>query len=132
MQATFDTLLASAPDSRSRARLLAAACKGSGAWLNVLLISSLGLRMDDDCIRIAVGLRLGTTLCSPHDCCRCGNEVDHLGTHGLSCRQSEGRHHRHAAVNDIITELCPQPRSPLVLSHLDSTGLMVKGQTGLQ
>ena len=120
VQATFDTLLASAPDSRSRARLLAAACKGSGAWLNVLPISSLGLRMDDDCIRIAVGLRLGTTLCSPHDCCRCGNEVDHLGTHGLSCRQSEGRHHRHAAVNDIIHRALSTAKIP---SRLEPSGL---------
>ena len=49
-----------------------------------------------------MGLRLGTTLCRPHACHRCGEEVNHLGTHGLSCVQSEGRHHQHAALNDIL------------------------------
>ena len=50
-------------DPRDRARLLASAAKESGAWLNVLPISSLGLRMDDDTVRVAVGLRLGAPLC---------------------------------------------------------------------
>ena len=56
--------------------------------------------MDDEVIRFAVGLRLGLPLC--HLCGSCGAEVDELGTHGLSCRFSKGRHSRHAAVNDII------------------------------
>ena len=28
--------------------------------------------MDDDTIRVAVGLRLGTPLCEPHQCSLCG------------------------------------------------------------
>ena len=82
--------------------LMAASTKESGTWLNALPISSLGLRMDDNTIRVSVGLRLGTTLCRPHACLHCGAEVNHLGTHGLSCVWSEGRHHRHAALNDIV------------------------------
>ena len=57
-----DTLLDDAHDSRTRARLLASTAKESGAWLNVLPISSLGLLMDNDTIRVAVGLRLGAPL----------------------------------------------------------------------
>ena len=83
-----DALLETAPDARARARLLASSARESGVWLNVLPISSLGLRMDDDTIRVAVGLRLGAPLCRPHTCCHCGSEVDALATHGLSCRQS--------------------------------------------
>ena len=79
-------LLENALGSRARARLLASRAKDSGAWLNVLPISSLGLRMDDDTIRVAVGLRLGAPLCRPHTCQHCGAEVDSLATHGLSCR----------------------------------------------
>ena len=96
------SLLEKAPDTQSRARLLAASNKESGAWLNTLPVSSLGLRMDDDTIRVAVGLRLGIPLCHPHKCSLCGAEVDNLATHGLSCRRSEGRHPRHSALNDII------------------------------
>ena len=58
--------------------------------------------MDDDTVHIAVGLRLGSPLCRPHPCCHCGVEVDDLGTHGLSCRRSDGRHYHHAAVNDLL------------------------------
>ena len=66
VSATADFLLDNAPDASSQARLLAALAKESGAWLNALPMSSLGLRMDDNTIRIAVGLRLGSSLCKPH------------------------------------------------------------------
>ena len=91
-----------APDARSRARLLASSRSEAGAWLQALPAPNLGLRMDDETVRVAVGLRLGTPLCQPHGCSHCGSEVDPLGTHGLSCRWSEGRHPRHAVLNDII------------------------------
>ena len=91
-----------ASDCRSRARLLAAATKESGAWLHALPVSSLGLRMDDHTTRIAVGLRLGTPLCQPHICHHCGGHVDALATHGLSCIKSQGRFSRHVAINAII------------------------------
>ena len=100
--ALAESLLESAPDSRARARLLASTTKESGAWLQALPITSLGLRMDDGTIRVAAGLCLGAPLCRPHFCHHCGAEVDSLATHGLSCRWSEGRHHRHAEMNDII------------------------------
>jgi len=62
--ASAEALLENAPDPRSRARLLASMTKESGTWLDVLPISSLGLRMDDNTIRVAVGLCLGAALCS--------------------------------------------------------------------
>ena len=61
------------------ARLRASLTATSGAWLQALPISSVGLRMDDDVIRVAVGLRLGTNLCEPHTC-TCGVPVDARGT----------------------------------------------------
>ena len=95
-------LLDSAEDSQNRARLLASFCKESGYWLEAPPISSLGLRLDDTVIRIAVGLRLGAPLCRPHNCEQCGTTVDEPATHGLHCKKSQGRHSRHSAVNDII------------------------------
>ena len=102
VQATSNVLLETAPDPRARARLLATATTESGAWLHALPITSLGLRMDDEVVRVAVGLRLGVPLCQPHLCSRCGAPVDELATHGLSCSKSQGRHPRHAAINELI------------------------------
>ena len=96
------TLLDEAVDDSERARLLAAMDKSSGAWLQALPISSVGLRMDDATLHIAVGLRLGTAIVARHCCQLCGADVSPLGTHGLSCKYSKGRHSRHAALNDIV------------------------------
>ena len=80
----------------SHARLLATMTKESGAGLQALPITSLGLRTDDTTLRIAVEFRLGTAICAAHLRHHCGAEVDSLGTHGLSCRHSEGQFHRHS------------------------------------
>ena len=102
---SMDQLLQKAPHDLSRARLLAVLAEESGAWLNALPNSSLGLRMDYDTIRFAVRLRLGSVLCHPHTCQHCDGEVDQLGLHGLSWKKSEGRHYRHPApCNDICTD----------------------------
>ena len=120
ISSTVDQIMNNAADNLTRARLLAVSAKESGAWLHALPISSLGLRMDDATIRIAVGLRLGASLCRPHTCRHCGAEVDHLAIHGLSCRKSEGRHHRHAAINDILYRALTSARVP---SRLEPSGL---------
>ena len=92
----------------------------SGAWLQALPISSAGLCLDDTSLHIAVGLRLGTAICSPHPCQLCGSEVSSLGLHGLSCRKSEERHSCHASLNDITKHSLS---SAGVLSRLEPPGL---------
>ena len=76
VKAREENLLSQAPDAKSRARLLAASTPESGAWLNVLPLSSARLRMCDNTIHVAIGLRLGTPLCQPHMCVQCGVEVN--------------------------------------------------------
>ena len=120
IRATYDTLLDESPDASTRARLLAVATKESAAWLSALPVSSLGLRMDDNVIRVAIGLRLGAPLCEPHHCQHCGDVVDHTGTHGLSCRYSKGRHPRHATINEVIKRSLGSANIPC---HLEPTGL---------
>ena len=76
--------------------------------------------MDDETIRVVVGLRLGFSLCRPHLCQYCEAEVNELAIHGLSCRRSEGCHHRHSAINDIIHRALTAARVP---SRLEPAGL---------
>ena len=94
-------LMENCRDERDRARLLAVRAPHSSDWLHALPISACGLRLDDDSIRIAIGLRLGADICEPH-ICPCGTHVDSRGTHGLSCRSSAGRQSRHAQINDLV------------------------------
>jgi hypothetical protein len=101
VDATFADLLNSQQDDHNRARLIASAAPHSGDWLHALPISSCGLRLDNEMIRVAVGLRLGVNLCDPH-VCPCGVAVDCRGTHGLSCKRSAGRTARHSHLNDIV------------------------------
>ena len=79
--------------------------KESGAWVHALPMSSLGLRMDDN-VCVATGLHLGVTLCRQYLCQQCGVAVDYLGTHGLSCRKSQGHFSRHAEINDNKEVIC--------------------------
>jgi hypothetical protein len=95
------SLLATHSGAYDQARLRASFSPHSGDWLNAPPISSVGLRLDDESIRIAVGLRLGSSLCAPHTC-PCGTYVDSRGSHGLACRRSAGRQLRHALINDVI------------------------------
>ena len=98
---TFNSLFAAQPDDYHRARLTAVKAPHSGDWLNALPITSCGLRMEDDVIRVAVSLRLGASLCEPHQC-TCGNMVTTRDNHGLSCKRSSGRTLRHNYLNDLI------------------------------
>ena len=49
-----------------KARLLAVSAEHSGDWLDAIPIPSLGLKLDNNQLRISCGLRLGTILCHPH------------------------------------------------------------------
>jgi len=46
------------------ARYLAAVAPHSGDWLLSLPIANCGLRLDDEAVRVAVGMRLGVSLCT--------------------------------------------------------------------
>ena len=120
VEATFKAIQAAAPDAPARARLLAACRKESGAWLHALPVSALGLRMDDEVMRVAMGLRLGVPLCHPHECHLCGAGVDHQGTYGLHCQRTLGRHPRHMAINDLIKRSLATAK---IAAHLEPAGI---------
>jgi hypothetical protein len=97
----YSQLLEKYAEPHHRARLLAASAAHSGDWLHALPISACGLHLDNEAVRVAVGLRLGCALCEAHTC-RCGKIVDALGGHAFSCKSSAGRIQRHNYLNDII------------------------------
>ena len=129
IKATSDSLLQAAGDDHTKARLLASLAPHAGDWLNAPPISSVGLRLTNEALRVAVGLRLGATICSPHDC-RCSAPVDARGYHGLSCMRSAGRQQRHYAINDIVSRAltrakvasCKEPAGLIPGSNLRPDG----------
>ena len=73
----------------------------SGNWVHVSPILPCELLLDDDAIRVTIGLRLGANLCHPH-ICPCGTFVNSYGKHGLSCERDLSKLTRHAVINNII------------------------------
>ena len=72
----------------------------TGAWLNCVPINRVGTFIDNDTLRTGVALRIGLTVCIPHQC-KCGTTDDTYGMLPLSYRFSTGRIHRHSALNDV-------------------------------
>ena len=66
VSSVVEDLIHDAPNVQARARVLAATCKESSAWLQALPMLSIGLRMDNDTVCIAAALRLGSSICRPH------------------------------------------------------------------
>jgi hypothetical protein len=118
-QLLSSNLFDAAQDAPSKARLLASSTETSGMWLKAIPLTTIGLKLDDEAVRIAVGLRLGTNICEPH-ICHCGVRVDARGTHGLACRSSAGRHTRHNQLNDVIWRALQRAQIP---SAKEPTGL---------
>jgi hypothetical protein len=100
-QQTFQALLDASTEQYHRARLLAASAAHSGDWLSAVPITACGLRLSDEAVRVAVGLRLGTELGQAHQCI-CGETVDTRGSHAFSCRRNPGRTQRHHFINDLV------------------------------
>ena len=107
--------MAEAVDPAHRARLLAAASPQSGAWLNAVPVPSLGLKLDQSQLRVAVATRIGAALCRPYQCSGCGAAVDKSGVHGLSCRRVSGRHYRHSAANELLKRALASAGLPSVM-----------------
>jgi len=86
-------------------------------------ITSCGLRLDDEAVRVAVGLRLGLSLCVAHQC-QCGSLVTAHGMHGFICKKAPNRTSRHHALNDLVacafaSAAIPVAKEPQGLSRAD-------------
>jgi len=73
--------------------------------------------------RVDVGLRLGLSLCVPHQC-QCGSLVSSTEVHSFVCKKAPGRTARHHALNDLIARTLvsagiPVTKEPNDLSRSD-------------
>src|SRR6218665_2181174 len=106
-----DKAVVSYSDPINIARLNAVTYPHAGDWLSTIPVRNCGLDLSNESIRVAIGLRLGLDLCTPHQC-QCGKTADPGGHHGLVCRQSAGRSARHFAVNDLVWRALTKADTP--------------------
>ena len=124
VSSAVDNLASRCNHKIDKARLKAAVAPHFGDLLNAIPISSVGLRLSDEAIRVAVAHRLGSHTCHPHTCI-CGGQVDTRGLHGLACKKSTPRHIRHSKLNDILWRAVqkaqvPACKEPVGLSRIDA------------
>ena len=84
-------------------------------WLNVIPCKKLRLKLSNQQLRIAIGLRLGSKMCERHKCV-CGKDVTEGGWHSLSCLKSAGRFSRHSDLNALIKQCFSSAHIPSVLA----------------
>ena len=91
-------------------------------WLNVSPCKNLRLKLSNQQLRIAIGLRLGSKKCERHKCV-CGKDVTENGWHGLSYLKSAGRFSRHSNLNALTKQSLSSTHNPSVLEprHLCRT-----------
>ena len=115
-----------------RASFLAAASPHNGDWLFTMPITLCGLRLDDEAVRVGVGLRLGLSLCVPHQC-QCGSLVSSAWVHSFVCKKAPGRTARPHALNDLIARTLVSAGIPVTLRWQTSGrphfGAVERGQT---
>ena len=104
-EATYSSLLDSAPDSRSRALALSTAIPHAGDWLNVVPSTALGLHLHDRefCLCLDYWLGLKITGKNPK-CSVCAKEgiADSFGDHYVGCGGNGDRIHRHDSLRDVL------------------------------
>src|SRR6218665_947645 len=80
-------------DPYDRARLNASMAPHASDWLHALPLTTFNLKLSDEAVRVAVGLRLASAICEPYTCV-CGAPVSARGSHGLSCSAGETQQHK--------------------------------------
>ena len=119
----YEDLLRRWNNNIDKARLKAAGAANADDWRYATSIHSLVLRLSGEAIRVAVGHRLGSSMCHPHTWA-CGTQVDARGLHGLACKKIGPRHIHHAMVNDIIWRAIKKTQVP---ASKEAVGLSREG-----
>ena len=82
-------LLSLCQSNLDKARILAVSAPHAGDWLLAIPLANCGLLLENEELRIAVGIRIGAPVCLPHECV-CGSMVDKLGLHFFPAKSAQG------------------------------------------
>ena len=100
-EASFNLLLESAPDTRSRALALSSSLPHAGDWLNVVPSQTLGLSLQNQEFRLCLDYWLGLKMSNAGTICRlCSRQADSFGDHQVGCGGNGDRIHRHDSIRD--------------------------------
>ena len=111
-------------DDTEKARFAAATARHSSEWLHAMPITTCGLALSNDELRISVCLRLGLQLFRSYQCMN-GEIVDELGQHCFICKRNSGKQARHHAINQLIHRELTRCQVP---SQLEPSGLFSGSQ----
>ena len=121
-EASLNSLLASAPDIRSRALTLSTSIHHAGDWLNVIPSSALGLHIHDREFRMCLQYWLGLPMFADESPCPvCHLPADRFGDHQVGCGGNSDRIYRHNAVRDVLfsaaqsAALSPRQEAPCLI-----------------
>ena len=126
----YENLLKSIKEDSEIARILSVSSPSASDWLYAIPIPSLGLHLDPMTLKIACGLRLGSTLCHPYQCI-CGNQVEPNARHGLACKKQLGKWSRHNEVNNLIKRGLVQAKITATLEPTNLSTLNGKRPDGI-
>ena len=102
-EATFDHLLASAADTRSKTLVLSTSIPHAGDWINVIASQALGLHVLDREFRGCLQYLLGLPMIEEgHHCPFCQSPADRFRDYQVGCGGNRDRIHRHDSLRDAL------------------------------
>ena len=121
-EASLNSLLVSASDTRSRALALSTSIPHAGDWLNVIPSPALGLHIQDQEFRFCLQYWLGLPMfANETQCPICHLPADGFGDHQVGCGGNFDRIHRHNVVWDVLfsaaqsAALAPRQEAPALI-----------------
>ena len=133
-EASYNSLLHLAPDTRSRALALSTAIPHAGDWLNVIPAPALGLHLHDREFRCCLDYWLGLEVFGGNSRCpACSKEgiMDPFGDHQVGCGGYGDRIYRHNALRDVLFSAAQSAAlAPRKSQTLTAAQLISSSQTG--
>ena len=121
-EASLNSLLVSASDTRSRALALTNLIPHAGDWLNVIPSPALGLHIQDREFRFCLQYWLGLPMfANETQCPICHLPADHFRDRQVGCGGNSDRIHRHNVVRDVLfsaaqsAALAPRQEAPALI-----------------